>query len=316
MINEIMKVNPLNSGQYDTSVIIPVLNAAKYLPNLFSAIQSQKPYGPKEIILVDSKSTDETIAVASRYQNVRVIEIDNFSHGRSRNLGAKHARGQFVVFLTQDALPKDNEWLFKLLEPFEDKEVAATYSRQIPRSDALFTERFFLKTRFPNTIPVKRKLENGEDELTLERVFFSNVSSAVRRSILLQYPFDETLIMSEDQQLSRDLLSAGYAVVYASKSIVIHSHNYTLKNVFKRYFDSVYSLTELFPKHGLKTSAKMGISYLRKEFIYVMKKHPFKLGFYFLYITAKTAGTLFGHFAKIMPLFILRRISMHNYHWK
>jgi hypothetical protein len=137
--------------------------------------------------------------------------------------------------------------------------------------------------------------------LTFEEVFFSNVSSAVRRSILVKYPFDETLIMSEDQQLSRDLQNAGLAIVYASNSVVIYSHNYTLNAVFKRYFDSVFSLTEIFPKHGIGTSTLIGVKYLQKEFVYVIRCYPTKLGYYAVYTIAKTAGTILGHFAKKCP---------------
>ncbi len=121
--------------------------------------------------------------------------------------------------------------------------------------------------------------------------------------------------MSEDQQLSRDLLEAGYVVVYAPESVVIHSHNYTLAMVFKRYFDSVYSLTEIFPSHGFGTSVCIGVSYLWKEFNYVLRHHPWTLGYYFLYTAAKTSGTLLGHFVKVMPRFLLRKFSMHKYHW-
>ncbi|MDH5299152.1 MAG: glycosyltransferase [Desulfobulbaceae bacterium] len=297
------------------SVVIPTLNAAAYLAELLDSLQNQKYLSPFEIILVESGSTDGTVAIASRYPEVRIVPIADFSHGRSRNLGASHATGDIVVFLTQDALPQDDGWLKNLLAPFADQRVAATYSRQVPRPDAPFTERFFLSTRFPAGPAVYRQKSREDEVLTFEKVFFSNVSSAVRRFVLVEYPFDETLIMSEDQQLSRDLLEAGYAVVYAPESVVIHSHNYSLPMVFKRYFDSVYSLTEIFPSHGFGTSASMGGRYLAKEFRYVLKNYPQKLGYYFLYTAAKTFGTLLGHFVKVLPRFLVRKFSMHKYHW-
>lgn len=300
----------------DISVVIPVLNAACFLPELFRALKNQKPFPPREIVLVDSGSTDNTIEIASKHQNVRIVPIRNFSHGRSRNLGAKNATGEIIVLMTQDALPRDETWLKKLLEPFSDKKVAAVYSRQVPKPDAIFTERFFMMTRFPDSLSLRKKKTTNDGELTLEKVFFSNVSSAIRRSILLQYPFDETLIMSEDQQLSRDLLNAGYTVVYAPDSVVIHSHNYTLASVFKRYFDSVYSLTLIFPGHGVKTSVCMGANYLLKEIVYVLRNYPYKMPYYFIYLTSKIAGTLMGHFAKSLPRCILKKISMHYYHWE
>ena len=172
------------------SIVIPVLNAASYLPDLLQAINRQQPFAPQEIILIDSGSTDNTIDIATNYPNVKVVPIKNFSHGRSRNLGVKHATGKIIVLLTQDALPRDETWLHNLLVPFSDNQVAAAYSRQIPRPDAVFTERFFLETRFPDGSCIGRKKEHQDEELTFENVFFSNVSSAVRRSALLQFPFD------------------------------------------------------------------------------------------------------------------------------
>jgi rhamnosyltransferase len=297
----------VNEKKYEISIVIPILNAEMYIKKLITAIQTQKLLKPIEIILVDSGSTDNTIAVAKQSQGLRIIPIRDFTHGRSRNLGAQHAKGEIIVFLTQDALPKNETWLYK--------RVAASYSRQIPRKDAVFTERFFLKERFPEVSSVKKKT-NEFDKLTLDKVFFSNVSSAVRRSVLLEYPFDENLIMSEDQQLSRDLLNAGFLVVYAPESVVIHSHNYTLKTVFKRYFDSVFSLTEIFPSHDIKTSIKMGFKYLSKEVNFVIKNYPHKIGYYILYTSTKVSGTLLGHFAKKMPRSLLQKLSLHSYHWK
>ena len=226
---------------------------------------------------------------------------------------ARAAGGEFVVLLTQDALPRDDGWLAALLAPLDDPGVAAAYSRQIPRADAPPTERFFLNTRFPPG-PAVRRVKRGPAPLTLEDVFFSNVSAVIRRALLLRFPFDETLIMSEDQQFARDLLEAGQAVVYQPESVVLHSHRYTLKTAFQRYFDSVYSLTVVFPRHGLGTSAGMGLRYVGRELAYILRRHPLYLPYYFLYTCAKTAGTLAAHYAEHLPRSVLKKISLHSYH--
>ena len=294
--------------------MIPVLNAADYLPKLLDALFSQKPVTPDEVILVDSQSTDATREIALSYPNVKVIPITQFSHGRARNLGAQQANGDIIIILSQDALPKDDTWLALLLAPFSDERVAAVYSRQIPRPDAPPTECFFMQYHFPPGKPVRR-VKRDNSALTLEDVFFSNVSAAVRRSLLLRYPFDETLIMSEDQQFARDLINAGYVVVYEPGSAVIHSHRYTLKTAFQRYFDSVYSLTVIFPRHGVGTSAAMGLRYLGKEVRYILRHHPFYFPYYCLYTLTKTAGALASHFADKMPKVILKKLSLHSDYW-
>lgn len=302
------------SKHLSISIIIPVLNAAKHLPALFQALQKQKPSPPKEIVIVDSGSNDQTVEIASQQANTKIITIKKFSHGKARNLGAQAASGDIVVLMTQDAEPYDEYWLSNLLVPFSDSKVAATYSRQIPRADASFTECFFLTNRFPPGDPIHRK-KTPQKDLGFEDVFFSNVSSAIRRQVLLTHPFDEQLIMSEDQQFSRNVLEAGYAVVYTSDSIVIHSHNYNLKTVFQRYFDSVYSLTQIFHHHGLRTSSSIGKAYLKKEIKYVIQRHPRKIPYYICYTTAKIAATILAHCTKLLPRVILRRLSLHKYYW-
>ncbi len=297
------------------SVVIPVLNAEPYLRAIVAGLRTQKPVPPAELVLVDSRSTDATVSLAKQlWPGVKIIPIDDFSHGRARNLGARAAAGELVVLMTQDAAPADERWLAELLAPFDDPTVAAAYSRQVPRPGANPMERFFLASRFPDGPPVRRGTV-VERDLTLEDVFFSNVSAAVRSADLHAHPFDETLIMSEDQQLSRDLLAAGRTVVYCPSSVAVHSHDYTLGVVFRRYFDSVYSLTVIFPKHGMGTSAAMGLSYLVREAGFVIRKCPGWIPYYLLYTFMKTSGTLAGHFAEMMPRWLLRRLSLHNYHW-
>ncbi len=296
------------------SVVIPTLNAAGYLPALLDRLLSQQPSPPMEIILVDSSSTDNTRDTALSFERVKVIPIARFSHGGARNLGARTARGEFVVFMSQDAMPVDNSWLANLLASFSDEQVAAAYSRQVPRDDAPPPERFFIEHHFPSGKPARRVKPEGRPP-AFEDVFFSNVSSAARRELVLKFPFDEDLIMSEDQQFARDLLSAGYAVVYQPGSAVLHSHRYSLVTVFKRYFDSVYSLTQLFADHDMGTSVGIGLRYLREETGHIIRRHPAYLPRYFFYTLAKTAGTIAGHFANRMPRAWLKRLSMHSYHW-
>jgi len=297
------------------SVVIPTLNAAPFLPRLLGEIFSQEPVVPVEVVLVDSMSTDGTREIAATDPRVRVVAIEEFGHGRARNLGAREAKGEIVVLLTQDALPADRRWLSTLLAPFYDPRVVASYSRQVPYPDANPMERFFLAKRFPDGPPLRRE-KRGPAPLRLEDVFFSNVSAAIRREILLRHPFDEGLIMSEDQQFSRDAIAAGHVVVYQPGSVVRHSHNYSLPICFRRYFDSVYSLRLLFPRHGLGTTASMGANYLAEEVQHMVRKHPLSLPYYFLYNLAKIGGSLAAHVADRLPRRVVQAMSLHRYHWE
>ena len=297
------------------SVVIPTLNARPLLPALLEAVFSQEPTSPSEVVLVDSMSTDATRDIAASDPRVRVVPIADFSHGRARNLGARAATGDIVVMLTQDALPADTKWLAALLAPFAEPNVVASYSRQVPRADANPMERFFLERRFPPR-PLLRRERHGDAQLTLEDVFFSNVSAAIRREALLGHPFDEDLIMSEDQQFSRDVIAAGHAVVYQPESVVVHSHDYSLSTCFRRYFDSAYSLTVIFPEHGLARTVAMAANYVADEVRYLVRDHPLSLPRYVLYNLAKVGGTLAGLVGERLPRRVARALSLHRYHWE
>ncbi len=297
------------------SVVIPTLNAEPFLRGILEAVFTQEPTSPSEVVLVDSMSTDATRDIAASDARVRVVPISHFSHGRARNLGARVATGEIVVMLTQDAMPVGRTWLAALLTAFADPQVVASYSRQVPRADANPMERFFLERRFPPHPPVRRA-RRGDGPLTLEDVFFSNVSAAIRREALVCHPFDEGLIMSEDQQFSRDVIAAGHAVVYQPESVVIHSHDYSAAECFRRYFDSACSLRVVFPEHGLARTVAMAASYLPDEAMYMARAHPRSLPRYLLYNLAKVGGTLAGLMGDRLPRRAARALSLHRYHWE
>ncbi len=305
----------MTQSRNSVSIVIPVLNAEPYLERLLNALKNQRPAPPQEIILVDSGSTDQTRQIATAHPEVRMIEIEHFTHGGSRNMGAVKATGDIVIFLTQDALPRDPLWLQALTIPLEDPTVATACSRQIPYPDATPMERFFLQKRFPEIGEV-RNLETLNGDISYERILFSDVSCAIRRSVLLENPFDETLIMSEDQLLARDLIHAGFTMVYAPESVVVHSHRYTLYQTFKRYFDSVCALDEIFPEQQLSDSAKMGAQYVAEEIRHLFRHAPLWLLYYPAYTAVKVAATVLAHNRNHLPKAMLRQVSMHAYHWK
>lgn len=296
------------------SLVIPAKNAELYLPALLEAFRSQSPLAFEEVLVMDSQSADLTRPMCEAEPGFRVIEETEFCHAETRNRGARRAKGDIIVFLSQDARPLNSDWLSELVRPFSDPQVAAVYSRQIPYPDASPMESFFLAHRFPDGPAVVRRKKTGVS-LTFESAFFSNVSSAVRRDLLLRHPFDASLIMSEDQQLSRDLLEAGFAVVYQPTSVVVHSHQYTLREVYQRYFDSVYSLRQIHQKHGVGESVSIGIRYVREEFVHILSKHPLQLPYYVLYTGTKAMATFMAHLADRLPKSWAKKMSLHKYYW-
>jgi len=253
--------------------------------------------------------------IAASSSGVKVVEVKTFTHGGARNLGIRHATGEVVVLMTQDAVPADEHWLSRLIAPLRDPEVAGVYSRQVPRPDASPMEQFFLADRFPAGDQVVRR-HQGTRPPVYPETFFSNVSSAARRETWTRFPFDESLLMSEDQQFTRDVLLAGMAIVYEPHSVVIHSHTYTLMQTFRRYFDSVVAFRQLSESHGAGKSARLGGSKLAAEVRYIAKQHPASLPYFVVYMAFKSAGVLAGHLAPYLPRAWCAKMSLHSGWWR
>lgn len=296
------------------SIIIPTYQGAAWLPQTLHAIQQQDYAAPVEIIAVDSESSDGTPQFLAQ-QGVRVISIPQrrFSHGYARNLGVRHATGEVCVFLSQDAQPLGTDWLRRLTAPLDDPRLGALYGRQIARPDATPFERFFIQRLYP---PQSRCYTwQAGTPFTLERFFFSNVCSGARREICRAFPFDERLIMSEDQAFAKALLQAGYHTRYCAEAMVLHSHNYTWQALFKRNFDSAYSLRGITHDSFIST-ARRALAYLLSEALYLLREGhwPWLLRMP-LYESARISGRLLGRYADRLPLRWRLRLSLHQQHW-
>jgi rhamnosyltransferase len=296
------------------SVIIPTWQGAAYLAQTLPAIRSQGYHGAVEIVGIDSESTDQTVELLKQYGAVvQIIPKRTFTHGGSRNLGTRLACGDILVFLSQDALPMDNDWLEKLIVPLQDNIVGAVYARQVARKDATPFEEYFHLSLYP---PKSRfySLTTGEDS-SLSRIFFSNVCSAARREICERFPFDETLIMSEDQAFAKAVLQAGYRTCYNAESPVYHSHHYDLKTLFRRNFDSAYSLRSI-SSDQVGSEAQRALGYMAGEAAFVVRRRKFLWLFYLpIYELVRTAGRLAGRNAERLPGRWRLAMSLHRGYW-
>ena len=158
------------------------------------------------------------------------------------------ARGEYLVYLTQDAVPVDEHWLETLVQSvLQDARVAGAYSRWIPRADCGIPEARWINERFGPIREVKRlgRLVESDYLGHMERlVLFSDVSSCLRKTVWTGIPFDEGLIFGEDQQWSRMALEAGHTIIYEPESIVYHSHRESLTQRFRRSFDVGMSMKD------------------------------------------------------------------------
>jgi rhamnosyltransferase len=225
------------------SIVLLTHNAGPDLDRVLDGVFSQDGVPPFEVIVIDTESTDGTLeCLAKRPVRLERTVKHEFSHPGTRNRGVRLAQGALVVFLVQDAIPLHRRWLANLIAPLaEDPQVAAAYSRQVPRHGCNPVERRDIQIGAP---PVRRVKRIAHDEPLfredyqnqfLEFIMFSHVSSCARRALLIEYPLDERLPMVEDQEWCKRILEAGWTVVYEPTSVVAHSHDHTLRQVYGRH---------------------------------------------------------------------------------
>ena len=162
------------------SVIIPTLNAGKYIEKLLTMLMSQEAVSP-EIIIIDSSSKDDTIKIARRFPTKTMsVPQRSFNHGRTRNVAAEAAKGDILVFMTQDAVPVDEKLLGNLTKPLSMPGIAATFGRHVARPDASPLEKYMRRFNYPE----KGLIKGIEDlkEHGMKTFFFSNVCSAIRKA--------------------------------------------------------------------------------------------------------------------------------------
>jgi rhamnosyltransferase len=299
------------------SVVIPVKDGGAGLAHCLDAIARQRVDAEIEVVVVDSGSTDGSADLArSRGARVQEIAPEEFGHGRTRNLGAGLAKGGVLVFTSQDAYAADEHWLARLVAPLVRDEVAGTYGRQLPHDDARPPERYFLDFLYGPESRVQRL--QGAGEPSFEQSLFSNVSSAMRRATWEKFPFADDLIMSEDQEWSRRLLRAGYEIAYVGDAAVRHSHDYSLGDAFRRFFDSGVSAERSYAADGTGSGAlrRAGARYARGEVVWLWQTGQRRwIPYAAAYELAKFAGLQLGRRHRRLPRALRRRFSALPGYW-
>ena len=216
------------------SVIIPTLNAARWITQQLNMLLSQTVEA--EIIVVDSGSSDGTPGLVRRFApRVRLLEIPpkDFDHGGTRDYTLRQSTGDYVLFFTQDAIPTDERCLEKLLAAFSSLDIAAVYGRQVARPDAPEYEKLTRQFNYPDQPRVWR--EADIPRYGVKAYFFSDACAAYRRDAYLAVGgFDAPILTNEDMMMAGKLLHAGYALAYTPEAAVYHSHRYTLREEYRR----------------------------------------------------------------------------------
>jgi rhamnosyltransferase len=224
------------------SVIMRSFNEAWAIGGSMRELFLQDFEGEIELIVIDSGSSDGSIELIQSEPRARLIQIPlgTYVPGPVLNLGAREAKHDWLVYLNADATPVGADWLNNLLRAFlRNPQSGAAFSRQIPRPDcqAVFAH------DYDRCFGPERESVNWEH-------FFSMVSCVTHKKVLEKVPIREDLQYAEDDEWTRRMIAAGYSVEYALDSVVMHSHNYTLKQTYKRAFGDAKAMaatSELHP---------------------------------------------------------------------
>ncbi len=193
------------------SIILRSYNEEKWIGACLESCFKQD-YDNFEVILVDNKSTDQTLKKAQRY-TLRIISIDDFLPGKALNIGIRESKGDFIVCLSAHCIPVNIQWLSSLIRNFEDDMVAGVYGRQEPMAFTPDSDKRDLITVFG----LDRKVQVKDS-------FFHNANSMIRRDIWEKVPFDEKTTNIEDRLWAKEVLERGYRIIYEPEASVFHYH--------------------------------------------------------------------------------------------
>ena len=252
------------------TVAILTYDGEVYLERILKQVTEQDIDGTVEVLVIDSGSTDSTLEIVRAFPTVRLHEIPNseFGHGKTRNLAAQLARGEFIAFLTHDAVPASKHWLRELLKPFElDPRIVAVMGKQIPRPGCFPLLKYEIRGVFAGFGPdfgtsVFYKDEFVQSEGVLNAIsFYSDVNSAARRDFLLNTIPYRDVRYAEDQLFGKDLIEAGFRKAYAGRAAVEHSNDLTLAEYRERIFDETVGLRQIgFPIPVLERSGQVRLT--------------------------------------------------------
>jgi rhamnosyltransferase len=313
------------------SVAIPVRNGAGVLEQTLAAVRAQllDPSVSVELIVCDSASDDRSVGIARAF-GAEVIEIplESFSHGETRNLLMRRSHGEYVAFLTQDAVPSGVKWLTRLLDGFTlAPDVALAYGPYRPRDDASpmvareLTEWFH--SFAPDGAPRVDRLAPSERTIpatVLEgiRGFFTDANGCLARAAWEAVPF-RPVRYAEDRALALDMLRAGYAKVYVPEAPVVHSHDYSMIDWLRRSFDEARSLRDVYGyiepadirRNALMVWGKTGAD-LRWVRGHGGRRSPALVARSLSHHLLRTAGALLGARASRLPEPMVRRLSLEG----
>ena len=303
------------SKMFRVGLIVPTYNGGSTWALSAKSIYEQRD-SFSHCLVIDSGSTDGTREIAAKY-GFELISIDSkdFDHAGTRNIAAEYlCECDILVFMTQDAI-LCNSAIEKIVQPFKNESVAAVCGRQIPHDNA---NMIAAHARFFN-YPSESCIKSSKDitRFGIKTAFMSNSFSAYRSHVFFEVgKFPLKNILSEDMFIAAKMILAGYSIAYCATAIVKHSHNYTPREEFNRYFDiGVFHADNKFIMQHFGGAGGEGMKYVISEIKYLLKNAPLLIPKSLYTTLMKFVGFKLGVGYKCLPRSIIRLFSMHKRFW-
>lgn len=269
-------------------------------------------------VVVDSASHDGTdfSDLPFGWKLLRIAAAD-FSHGGTRNLALQHlpTGTEVVVFMTQDALLAHATALQTLVSALADPSVACAWGRQLPHDDASPVAAHARLFNYPAVSRVVGWADRAR--LGLKTCFMSNSFGAYRlRDLQAVGGFPSDAILGEDMAVAARLLKAGKRVAYVAEACAHHSHNYTLLQEFRRYFDTgVFHARQPCLLQAFGSAGGEGLRFVRSEIAYLWQHAPQWIPAALVRTLVKWLGYRLGQLEAALPIPLKRWCSMHPRYW-
>ncbi len=218
------------------SIICPLYNGEKYIRNMNKSLLAQKVDDEVDIKYILTKTNDRSEEILKEINaSYKLVKPEDFSHSATREKAAYEAKGDIIVFISQDIIIEDETWLYNLIKDIKSGTCDAAFSKQICTNKTV--ERYTRMKNYPDEDRIASK--DKVKELGIMSYFYSDASSAIRKETFIKLNgYDgEDLLTNEDMYIAYKLINNGYKIKYCADSRVIHSHIYSYKSLFKRYFD-------------------------------------------------------------------------------
>ncbi len=314
---KIAKKPPRLELRKDAAIVIPTYNGGRHWRDLHAALE-REGVAKERVLVIDSSSTDNTCALVRRAgYPLKKIRKEQFRHGATRQMAADSLPwAEVLIFLTQDALPFGNTPIHTLLQAFEDPQIGAVYGRQLPRPQAGSIERHARLFNYPATSDV-RNFES-RTRLGIRAAFFSNSFAAYRRCAFDEVGgFPKDTIVSEEVTVAARMLMAGWKIGYQAEATVVHSHAFTVRQEFSRYFDiGVHHGREKWLTEAFGRAGNEGRAFVLSELRYLLRTNPTTIPLAALRSGTKWIGYQLGRKEKRLPLAVKGMLSGQQGFWQ